>query len=277
MPWQPTEFVRYERSVETSTAPASIITDAGRAFLKAPNNPQGPHALVREFVGTRLASWIGLETFAYAIMRIKSETDEIPMPSGAKAASGTAFLTRAAAGGHVWDGTAEGLDLAENQDAISLFVAFDTWTCNPDRHPPRGTQRKPNPENVFLSADDAPPGRFRLIAYDHTECFNHCGREINRRVAGIDHVKDERIYGLFPVFKERVEMNVVRSAARRLGSIEGDMVRGLIREVPSDWQLTPEAGTALAEFLVQRARYLSDTLIERVSQECGVLPLTEGD
>jgi hypothetical protein len=52
--WQPTTFRRYIRAVGGSTAPVRIATDAGDAFIKAINNPVGPHALAREWVATNL-------------------------------------------------------------------------------------------------------------------------------------------------------------------------------------------------------------------------------
>src|SRR5690349_12342350 len=157
-PWQPTEFVRFEQIIGTSTSPARVLTDAGHAYLKAVNNPMGPHALVREFVGTSLARWMGLDTFDFAFMSL-TVTDEIRLSNGEFAAPGTAFVARAAGmGGHSWDGTKEALGLLDNPEAISHLVALDTWLCNPDRCPPPSRERKPKPENVFFSPDGASDG-----------------------------------------------------------------------------------------------------------------------
>jgi len=43
--WQPTTFLRYVRTVDSSSRTALVHTDAGTAYLKAINNPQGPHVL----------------------------------------------------------------------------------------------------------------------------------------------------------------------------------------------------------------------------------------
>ena len=197
--WQPTTFRRFERALASSTHPAQIVTDAGHAYIKVINNPIGPHALVREWVGTSLARWFGLPTFDFAILEL-DEMDEIPLHDNRRAQPGPAFVTRAVEG-HPWGGRAEELKLLDNPDAISRLVVFDTWTQNPDRHPPDLATRQPHRDNVFLSGEGAMPGRFRLIAMDHTECFFTPGRrDLTGHIATIDQIRDERVYGLFPEF-----------------------------------------------------------------------------
>jgi hypothetical protein len=41
---------------------ACVETDAGEGFLKAMGNPESPHVLACELVGTLLAEWLGLPT-----------------------------------------------------------------------------------------------------------------------------------------------------------------------------------------------------------------------
>jgi len=55
-------------------------------------NPEGPHALVSEYVGTQLAEWFGLSTFDYALVELTD--DEIPFAKGESATPGPAFITR---------------------------------------------------------------------------------------------------------------------------------------------------------------------------------------
>jgi len=43
--WQPTTFKRFYKAHRTSLGTAQIMTDVGRAYLKALGNPQGPHVL----------------------------------------------------------------------------------------------------------------------------------------------------------------------------------------------------------------------------------------
>src|SRR3972149_3803396 len=114
---------------------ARIVTDAGPAYVKALGNSQGPHPLACELVGTQLARWFGLPTFDFAILTLDDTIDEIPFLKGGKAASGPAFVTRAAKG-HVWDGSEESLQGIENREAVSWLVVFDSWVRNLVTTPP---------------------------------------------------------------------------------------------------------------------------------------------
>ncbi len=69
MVWSPQSMVRVVCVHDTSTKPATAMTDAGPALIKTPTNPDGPYALVREWVGTVMAGWLGLPIFELAIMR----------------------------------------------------------------------------------------------------------------------------------------------------------------------------------------------------------------
>jgi len=174
---------------------AEIVTDAGRAYIKAMGNPEGPHALACEYVGTQLARWFGLRTFDFALMSI-GEMDEIQLHEGHFAVPGPAFITRAEEGDN-WSGREDVLRRVHNLEMIPKLVVFDTWTRNCDRHPPDTTKRRPNYDNVFLSGERAPAGRFEIVAMDHTHCFT-CGKSLNERIATIERIKDERVFACFP-------------------------------------------------------------------------------
>jgi len=47
-PWSPTRYKRLLRVLDTSMGTAEIETDAGRAYIKAMGNRQGPHQLACE-------------------------------------------------------------------------------------------------------------------------------------------------------------------------------------------------------------------------------------
>ncbi len=55
----------------------------------------GPHALVREWIATRLAEWFELPTLDMAILDIDA-IDEIPLQNGTIVAPGPSCVTRAA-------------------------------------------------------------------------------------------------------------------------------------------------------------------------------------
>ncbi|MBI3819491.1 MAG: hypothetical protein HY286_12420 [Planctomycetes bacterium] len=202
-PWPPTRFRRFVRFVGSSTSPVEIVTDAGHVFAKVLGNPEGSHALACEFVGTQLARWIGLATFDFAIMNIARD-DEIPLRNGRRALPGPAFVTKKIRG-HAWGGTSRELEKTENvADLVSLII-LDTWLQNPDRHPRRpqrtgaGAGRRPNRDNVFLTSEKAAKGHVRLIAMDFTHCIT-VGRDLSPKIAHIDEIQDDGVYGLFDEF-----------------------------------------------------------------------------
>jgi hypothetical protein len=172
-----------------------------------------------------LAAWFGLPTFQFAILHVDAQTDEIPFVRGGRAATGPAFVTQAAAG-HTWGGSAEELRDLVNPGDVGRLVVFDTWVSNCDRHPPDLTVRRPNYDNVFLEdVSEDSVGKSRLIAMDHSHCFT-CGRDLDTRVAHIAHVKDERLYGLFPAFVTYVREEDVTTAVGRLARLDDQFVLG---------------------------------------------------
>ena len=150
--WQPRVVEHVWFSLDTSMATSRVLTDAGDGYLKALGNRQGPHPLACELVATQLAGWFGLPTFAAAVIVLSEDGIEIPFLRGGKAVPGPAFITRAEAG-KTWGGGDEELDQLDNPDDISRIVVFDTWVLNCDRHPPDLAMRRPNYDNVFLSAE----------------------------------------------------------------------------------------------------------------------------
>lgn len=265
--WQPTRFVRFERSLKTSMRTAQIVTDAGKAYCKAMGNPEGPHALACEWVGTHLARWLGLPTFDCAILTL-DELDEIPFAGGGQAQPGAAFVTRAERG-HTWGGTDQELQVIDNPEDIARLVVFDTWTLNCDRYPPNLATRQPNYDNVFLSEEGASPGRFRLVAMDHTHCFT-CGSELNERVASIDRTKDEQVYGLFPGFVTAVQTHrvAVEGAAEQIRTFTESVGHEIVSTIPVDWQVSEPAQAALIDLLRQRAAFVADNIITLLGPTC---------
>src|SRR5215472_12463566 len=92
--WQPRTVLRFVKALPTSTNVVRVDTDAGEGFLKALGNPEGPHVLACELVGTMLAEWLGMPTLQYAVVQLTAD-DEIPLASGGMAAPGPAYITKA--------------------------------------------------------------------------------------------------------------------------------------------------------------------------------------
>jgi hypothetical protein len=132
--------MRVIRGLDTSTGPLYVMTDAGRAYAKTLGNPEGPDALVSEWIGTGLARWLGLPTFDVAVVDYPDELS-FKLPKGCETQAGPAFIA-CEVRGRSWGGGEDDLTWVENPEDICGLVVFDTWTRNYDRYaessgPPR--------------------------------------------------------------------------------------------------------------------------------------------
>jgi hypothetical protein len=267
MPWQPTIILRPEKVLATATETVRVTTDVGPGYLKALGNKGGPHYLAADWIGTRLAGWLGLPTFEFAIIEVTPE-DEIQFKAG-RAQPGPAFITREH-GGWQWGGTVEELRALVNPQDIGKLVFFDTWTRNCDRYPPDAEVRKPNRGNVFLSSEGMEDGQLQLLAMDHTHCFN-CGRDLNARLGDVDLVMDDRLYGLFPEFKPFIQPHwqALTGAVKRLEELDKTWLEAIIGTIPALWEVGASARMALATLVLDRAHYMSRTFIPLLETQLG--------
>jgi hypothetical protein len=235
-----------------------VETDVGEGFLKALGNPEGPHALACELVGSMLADWLGLPTLDFSLVEV-IEDDEIPFLRGGRAEQGTAFISRSEPAGFPWGGTAKELRFLANPLDINGLVTVDTWLLNCDRHSPDG--RRKNLDNVFLVQQEETGKNVILTAIDFTHAFT-CGSEISRRLRFIDRIQDDRIYGLFPEFWDYLDRDAVRTLATKLSGFTAAIADQSISAVPAMWEVDRESRAAWAEFITRRAHFLADRLEE---------------
>lgn len=255
--FQPTCITRFIDNLDTGAGTLFVDTDAGKAYLKALGNPGGPHVLACEWVGTRLASVIGLPTFDHALVQV-DEMDVLPFFNKKSVAEpGPAFATRAETGA-TWGRDKRLLNRLENLTDISRMVVFDTWVLNYDRYGPAGCRI--NMDNVFFSTE-AEGGMVELRVMDHTHCFTN-GAELTKRVQQIGMIKDERIFGLFPEFRPFLDKETVHAMCEQLSVIERDVIEDIVHLIPHAWSVSAEAKQALVQFILQRAAYLADTFEE---------------
>lgn len=283
MSWSPTDILRFERSFPTNSCAAQVLTDAGRAFIKAMGPHEHPNALACELIGTQLAEWLGLSTFDYAVVNL-DEFVEIELRSrGGEligiARPGPAFLTREETGSS-WSGEVRQLDQLSNPEDISRLVVFDTWTLNCDRYRPAtaktGNKPRINWNNVFLSAE-APKGRLTLKAMDHGCCFT-CGRELTRGVGNIDNIRNTLLFGRFPEFQRFMDRDVVRDVVGRLRGINKDTVASMMAGLPNEWEVRKEAIGPWIDLIVGRAAFVADTIEAKLwPQQEIVFPEKETD
>lgn len=260
VPWKPTTIKRFIKAFPTSACTVLLETDAGKGYLKALGNNEGPHILACEWIGTRLAGWLGLPTFDIAMIDV-TDLDEIPFHNANKAQVGPAFVARAESG-EPWSGDVKQLGRLFNPQDISRLVVFDTWTLNCDRHSWHGEgvarRSRINRNNVFLS-EEAPRGQFMLKAMDHTHCFT-CGKEPSRRLRDLDKIRDPRVFGLFPEFRKYLDLHQVRQAARDLRKMTRAQAIRMTDGIPREWEVKTDALEALRDLVVSRASYVADTI-----------------
>jgi len=87
-------------------------------------NPEGPHVLACELVGTLLAEWLGLPTLDSAIIWVEPD-DEIEFAGGGRATPGPAFITKFERG-TAWGGDVRTLHDILNPGNIPWLVVLDT-------------------------------------------------------------------------------------------------------------------------------------------------------
>jgi hypothetical protein len=233
-----------------------VKTDATFGYLKALGNRQGPHALAADWVASSLGQWFGLSVPSVAIMPLALAAC-FDLPRGARTQPGPAFISKHV-DGRTWGGSEAELRTVENTSDITRLVVFDTWLRNCDRHPPDLSTRKPNYANLYL-ADTERSGRTRLVAIDHTHCFD-CGRDFSERLSHIERIKDERTYGLFPAFKAFISASELLWCKAMLRALERTAVAGIVASIPTEWQVAPAAADALVAQVYGRAGFIADRI-----------------
>ncbi len=268
MPWQPSIVRRFIEGIGTSTRVMRVETDAGEGFLKALGNPEGPHALASEWVGTKLAVLLGLPTFEHAIIEIAKD-DELPFRGGGKADPGPAFISRAERG-IPWGGGTKSLSHIVNPDGIACLVVLDTWLRNRDRHSvgANGHVRQ-NYDNVWLSREAMSGRKLRLKATDHTHCFASSG-QLTTRLAHLDWIEDEAIYGFFPEFGNFVSEPALQAACGRLSGIGRVDIEPIVRSVPNAWGVSNDVRAAWMEFIERRAQFVARTAYAKIFGQGGL-------
>ena len=259
--WKPAQITRPIKSIGTSTAPVRVEAELGDGYLKALGNPEGPHALARELVGSMLAEWLGLPTFDFSLIDVNDD-DEILFARGGKAEPGPAFITRAVADGFQWGGSPRHLKSVVNRMEISGLVIIDTWTLNDDRCAP--DRKKVHRDNVFLVQSQERKRGLQVVAMDFTHAFRG-GQDINRRLANIENIRDEKIYGLFPEFESVLDREAVKRLATSLSGFRRTDAERIVRTVPAAWEVDKDGRHAMASLITQRAHFLAERIESMLS------------
>ena len=274
--WKPTKIRRIIETLESSTGASLVMTDEGKAYAKFMGNPEGPQSLFCEALGTMTAEYLGLPIFEHAFVNV-TEPGLVEYADGSKSSTGPAFVAREQEG-TTWGGTEEELEAVVNPQVCAGLVVLDTWIRNCDRYRPDERETRCNYRNVFLSGTDAPRGKFRLVAMDHTHCLV-CGWELTAKIGHIDSTKDGRLYGHFPAFRKYITEDAVRTYATRLSAFRSSDAQQFLGQMPSLWQVQAPVKSAVVEFLSQRALFVAENIHQMLADEGFLepeLPLKDG-
>ncbi len=252
----------------TQSQAALVDTDCGEYVIKAMNNRDGPPVLIAEWVGSMAARWLGVDIPDFAIVELNDVVDvRLDDDEREVAAPGPCFGSKLieAAG---WNGDAGALEAVENQSMIPAIVALDTWLINLDRfcRNADGTARFNNPGNLLLGTKDAGKGKFRIVAIDFGYALG--GPLWNaRRLSAIGTIRDDTIYGCFPVFQPYMQRHWVEAMTARLREFDEDVARSFLADVPSEWGLSSSAGDAVVEFLKRRAGHTAEKFDDMIHED----------
>jgi len=257
--WNPTCIRRVAKTYPSGSEVVEVVSDAGPGFAKFLGNKEGPHVLACEWIGTRLAALLGLPVFDYAVFEYDG-VPEIELASGCVAQAGPAWITRKEEG-HPWSGEEEDLKLLANPEDLAGLVVLDTWILNCDRHCPE--PRRINRNNVFLARREHSHDSLTLVVMDYTHAFT-CGRALTQKLAGIDRVKSDDIYGLFPEFRKWMTAQHMQAVCDRLARISDSAIREVVDGTPDAWLEDLPLREAVERFLTGRRDYLAPDLTTRI-------------
>ena len=253
--WHPTKIVEViDNDLTTSTSPIIVLTDKGTGYFKVLENKEGANALAREFIGTALASWFGLSTFAYCLFDFDG-TQEMTLHDGSPVNKGIGFMTRKESGVN-WDQTTTMLDKVINIDDITRLVCFDTLVRNTDRYCIHNGKSHLNLTNVFITT--SLKKRPVLKAMDFTHAFPG---SLDNTMDNVKKVCDENIYGLFPQFVGFLKKDIAISACKRLRKLRDKTARRYVEAIPHSWNIGTETREAWIRFIVQRAAFVANNFL----------------
>lgn len=248
--------IRIEREIQaftSSASPIQVATDVGDGFVKAPNNPYGPSALVAELVAGELGTWLGLKVPPFAI--IPECNIELIMRKNGLPMHGPLFFSLQV-DGSPRDGTDKFLAKLHDRDDIAKLVIFDTWLKNWDRH---GLADDNSDNLLFVRRDRS--RKYDLVPIDHAWAFD---AQFPIAQPGIDDIEETTVYGKFPEFDPYITHNSVTNSLARLAELDRGFVEEVINSVPPQWGLGQQASASLVELICRRAEYVVNTIAARL-------------
>ncbi len=260
--WRPTVVRRVIETYQTSTRVARVSTDQGTGFLKGIGNPAGNFSLIGELVAAELAGWFGLYIPRFSI--VSTGELAIPIIDGGFLTKGPAFISREIDGFGGLVGPDFFKRLAVPAD-VSRLIMFDSWIRNADRCHPDPDNYPPNYDNLFFTPSGS---KFRLVALDHSQAFVESGLEASLFDKYV--LEDDGIYGRFPEFASLIDFEAVTSATLRLQELDPQFVQSVVASIPAEWSLSDAARRALVDMIVERAKFVSKYLPQKLLDDPGL-------
>jgi hypothetical protein len=152
------------------------------------------------------------------------------------------------------------LKCVSNKEDFGGLALADTLLLNRDRYPGI-ISGNPNYDNLLFAKTDE-RNKYEIIAMDFSHCI-HTSHTIGKTLKTIDNIKKEAIYGLFPEFKEYINLTTLRPYIERLKDLDESQINSILCAIPNEWEFNISTKEFILSFIVERANFLYDN-IERL-------------
>lgn len=255
--WNPTNFESAVEKFSSSSRVALVTTDCGIGYLKTADNPEGPLILAADWIGTKLAEFMSIPSLEVAKLKLDDIDSQILSEFlGFDVKMGTAFITKAERA-ETFSGE-KMLELASNCSDIPKMVVLDTWIRNVDKYTENafGTGRhRVNRDNLILTETGQPKGKWILKPIDFGLALD--GPNMCAKLKNIDRIKDTRIYGCYPEFRNKFHDMEISAAFQSMNSVNTKILDTIISEVPDSWFGGDKSLRVIVkDFLEDRREYL---------------------
>ena len=95
---------------------------------------------------------------------------------------------------------------------------------------------------------------------DHGLCFIRSGEDLTPKLTNIAKLQDNRVYGLFPDFREKLREDIITACAARLREMDAATAEAMVDTVPKQWEVSNAARKAWSDLIYRRAGFVADNV-----------------
>ncbi|EHS52046.1 hypothetical protein PDO_4922 [Rhizobium sp. PDO1-076] len=258
--------IQFDAVIQTLETSAQVVkaslVDGSVLFLKGPPPVEGDTMLLREWIGTGIAEKMGLPTLDYGYIR----SPDIVAHHLARLShlrTDVIFASHEATG-FAWDRSITQLSVVRNVEDFTTLVVLDTLLRNADRYFIRsnGVPHE-NSANVFIRLDQA--GNGTLMAIDHTHVLG--SDAVLQSGAASDKVSDPAVYGMFPEFRQHIDLDVLSTTLDQVNGWSRDDLVELAMTTPPEWGMSAGRAELIGDFLEARVAYIVNNLNALIANE----------